>query len=91
MKDAEKTKKSIVENEKFITLMKLAREEPYVGKRIKGLCSLDGFNRRSLLNTWLEELRLQGAPKDFREALAFFLDDAVAEKVLELILKSEEK
>lgn len=89
MNDAEKTKKSIIENEKFITLMKLAREEPDVRKRIKGLCSLDGFNRRSLLNTWLDELRLRGAPKDFREALSFFLDDAVAKKALELILESE--
>ena len=89
MSDEGKPKKPVVDNEKFITLMKLAREEPDVRKRLKVICSLDSFNRRSVLNTWLDDLKLQGAPGDYIEALSFFLDDHVAEKALELIIASE--
>jgi len=84
-----RSKKPIVDNKKFIYLMQVACEKSDVRKRLKSILSLDSFNRQSILNTWLRDLKIQGAPDDFIEALSFFLDDAIADKALELILESE--
>ena len=77
----------IAENKHFITFMKLAREEPDIRERMIAVLSLDSFNRKSLLNTWLRDLKLQGAPVDYIEALSFFLDNAGADKALQVILE----
>jgi hypothetical protein len=82
-------KESFHDHRGFITFMQLAREDPEIRKRMKMLLSLDPFNRKSMLNTWLRDLRLRGAPKEYVEALSFFLDDKVAEKALQLILESD--
>lgn len=89
MSDIKRSKKPIVDNEKFIDLMRVACEKPDVRKKLKIILNLDSFNRQSILNTWLRDLKLQSAPNDFIEALSFFLDDAIAEKALEVILESE--
>ena len=69
--------------------MRVAREKSDVRKKLKLILGLDSFNRKSILNTWLRDLKLQGAPDDFIEALSFFLDDSIAEKAMEVILESE--
>ena len=89
MNTIKRSKKHIVDNEKFIYLMKVACEKPDVRKRLKVILNLDSFNRQSILNTWLRDLKIQGAPNDFIEALSSFLDDSIAEKALEVILDSE--
>lgn len=89
LSNMKRPKKQIVENEKFIYLMRAASEVPDVREKLKVILSLDSFNRQSILNTWLRDLKLQGAPNDFIEALSFFLDDSIAEKALEVILESE--
>ena len=91
MSNIKRSKKHIVENEKFIDLMRVASEQPDVKKKMMLILNLDSFNRQSILNTWLRDLKLQGAPDDFIEALSFFLDDSIAEKALEVILESEVK
>jgi len=86
----QRRRKPIVNNETFIYLMKVAREERDIRNRLKSILKLDSFNRQSILNTWLHDLKLQGAPKDFIESLSYFLDDDIAEKALEVINEYEE-
>ena len=88
--DLKSQRKPIVNNETFIYLMKVAREQPDIRNRLKSILKLDSFNRQSILNTWLHDLKLQGAPRDFIESLSYFLDDDIAEKALEIILEYEE-
>ena len=88
--DIERRRKPIVNNETFIYLMKVVREERDIRNKLKSILKLDSFNRQSILNTWLHDLKLQGAPKDFIESLSYFLDDDIAEKALEVILEVEE-
>ena len=83
------SKKPIVDNEKFITLMQVASEKPDVRKKLKVVLKLDSFNRQSLLNTWLRDLKLKGAPHNFIEAISFFLDDDIAEEALGVIMAYE--
>jgi hypothetical protein len=88
VEDILKTKKRVVDNETFIDIMRVAQEDNDIRKKLTFILKLDSFNRQSLLNTWLNDLKLQGAPKKLREALSAFLDDAVAEKALEVIDQS---
>ena len=90
MGDLEKSKTPIVDNETFIDLMRIAQEKDDIKKRLKFILKLDSFNRQSILNTWLHDLRLQGAPKKLIKAISYFLDDAVAEKALEVILNERQ-
>ena len=91
MGDIVKTKKRVVDNETFIDIMRVAQENNDIRKKLTFILKLDSFNRQSLLNTWLNDLKLQGAPKKLREALSAFLDDAVAGKALEVIDQSQTK
>ncbi len=75
----------ISENEDFITLLRVAREDPEVCKSLKAILSLDSFNRRSLLNTWLEQMQFQNAPSELIQALSGLTDDDVAARALKVI------
>ena len=77
--------RSVAEDETFIRLIQVAQEDPEIGNRLKSILSQDDFNRRSLINTWIEELKLQKAPSDFIQALSHFLDESVAQSALELL------
>ena len=84
MAAARRKTKSIADDETFVRLMQVAQEDPEIGDRLKLILSQDDFNRRSLLNTWIEELKLKNAPADFTKALSYFLDEQVAGSALEL-------
>lgn len=84
------SKKSVVDNDTFIDLMRIAQESDDVRERLKVILQLDSFNRKSILNTWLRDLNLQGAPKRFITTLSAFLDDGVAERAMQIMLDSEE-
>ena len=73
------------DNDTFVTLVRVAREDPEIGKRLVSILALDDFNRRSALNTWIEQMRYQQAPSAFVSAVAALIDDDIARKVLEMI------
>ncbi len=76
------------DNETFVRLIQVARENPAIRNRLKTILSLETFHRKSALNTFIEEMRLKGAPQEFVSAIACFLDNVVANKALR-ILKEE--
>ena len=69
----------------FIKLIEVMRDDPVINKKIIKMLQLDSFQRRSVLNNWLEQLRMENAPDNLLNALSCFFDDKVAEKVLTLI------
>lgn len=69
----------------FLTMMVVAREDPAVRDALLAILAQESFQRRSLLNTWIGELRLEGAPAAFIEALAHLLDDDTAGRARELL------
>jgi hypothetical protein len=81
----EKKLPSITQNEDFLRLVQVVKEEPQIRQILKSILGLDNFNRKSVLNTWLEELKLKQAPKKFRSALSCLLDDDIARKTLDII------
>jgi hypothetical protein len=73
------------QNETFIRLIRIAGEDPAFRKRLVSILSLPPFHRQSLINTVLEEMRLQGEPSRHREAFACLLDDGVAEQTKKML------
>ena len=85
----QKTKPSVGENETFVTLMRVAKEDAEIKKQLLTILSQNRFNRASILNSYVEDLRLQKAPKEFISAIACLLDDRIAAKALEILNEFE--
>jgi hypothetical protein len=81
----EKKQPYITQNHDFLRFVQVVQEESQIRQTLKSILELDNFNRKSALNTWLEELKIKQAPKKFRSALACLLDDDIAQKTLDLI------
>ena len=78
---------SMESNETFVRLIQVAKEDPEIREQLRSILSLDKFNRKSALHSFLEQMRLRQAPEEFLAAIACFLDDRVAENGLELLGK----
>jgi hypothetical protein len=77
--------KAQAEAEQFSRLIQLIRNDQELNKRVMHLLKLDSYQRRLVLNRWLEELRRISAPDSLRHALSHLFDDRVSDKVLTLI------
>jgi hypothetical protein len=71
--------------EPFVTFMQVAKEDPDIRRVLLGILSQDEFNRSSILNTYIEEMRYKGAPESFVAALACLLDKDVAQRAYDLL------
>ena len=80
---------SVGENETFVTLIRVAQEDAEIKKQLRTILSQDRFNRASILNAYIEDLRLKKAPKEFISAIACLLDDSIAAKALEILNEFE--
>ena len=76
---------SLSDNENFVNLMHAAREDEQMRRTLRGILSQTPMQRKSLLNTWLHEMRLKSAPDALVEAVACLTDDRIAEKALAIL------
>jgi hypothetical protein len=72
-------------DEPFVTFMQVAKEDPEIKQAIIGILNQNEFNRTSILNTYIEEMRYKGAPESFISALACLLDKDVAQRAYDLL------
>jgi hypothetical protein len=79
--------KPIGDNEAFVTLMRVAQEDPAVKRTLTAILAMDAFQRKSMLNTLIQDMKLKGAARDFVSAIETLLDDDVAERAVEVIAK----
>ena len=80
-----KTKNRYYSFESLGRLIQIMRHDEIINKNITVLLQLDLYQRRLVLNEWLEQLRIQNAPQNLLNALSSLFDDKVAEQVMELI------
>lgn len=85
MKPLSKRPVSAGDNETFVLLIQVAREDPEIRDQLLTILSLESLKRRSALCTLLKDLKLKQAPQEFVSAIACFLDDSVAEKALAIL------
>ena len=55
--------------------------------RLEKLLSMPDRKRQEVVHTWVRDLLVGRAPRDFVQAIACLLDDRVAEKAYEAIFK----
>lgn len=79
------TPRSVADIEGFVGLLRAACNDPEINATLERLLSMPDDRRRGLVHTWVSDLLVEQAPKDFIEAVACLLDDAVAEKAHEVI------
>jgi len=73
------------DNETFVRLIQLAREDSQIGDQLRALLSMDDFNRQSVIRSMLDEMRLNNAPAELISAFACLLDDRIADKAMEIL------
>lgn len=89
----EKVKKRRVDRraeDAFVNLIQVARETPEIRNTLIAILSKDDFNRESILNTYIEEMRYNGAPPFFISSLARLLDKDVAQKAYDLLRRDDD-
>jgi hypothetical protein len=65
--------------------MLVMQKEPLIKKKVLHMLKLESYQRRLVLNHWLQQLRARQAPENLLEALTCLFDDKIAEEVLTLI------
>ena len=73
------------EFESFEKLIQVMRDDPLINEKVIQVLQLNSFQRRSVLNSLLEQLRIHHASENLMSALSCLFDDKIAVEVLTLI------
>jgi hypothetical protein len=76
---------SITDNEMFVRLIEVAREDTGIRDRLLDVLRLESSKRDHTLSVLTSAMRLRGEPDDLVESLRYLRDDEVAKKTLELL------
>ena len=71
----------------YLQLIEVMRVDLVINEQIKKMLNLDSYNRRLILNNWVEKLRKQKASAELMQALSCLFDDAIAKETLLLLKK----
>jgi len=77
--------RSVAEVDGFVSLLMAACNDTKVNAALERLLSMPDEKRRGLVHTWVTDLLIEEAPRDFVQAVACLADDAIAEKAYEVI------
>lgn len=78
---------TVAEIDAFITMLRVACENPEINAQLERMLSMPDEKRRALVHTWVSDMLIARAPNDFVSAIACLLDDAIAEKAYEVIFQ----
>ncbi|HUL92603.1 MAG TPA: hypothetical protein VLV56_09665 [Burkholderiales bacterium] len=87
MKPQQNPHKSVADIESFITMLRVACEDRSVSERLERLLCLPDAKRQAVVHSWVSDLLIAGAPRDFIAAVACLSDDRIAEKAYETIYR----
>jgi len=66
-------------------MLRAACEDGKVHDQLERLLSMPDRQRQALVHTWVSDMLIKQAPKDFIQAIACLQDDAIAEKAYQVI------
>ena len=87
MSDLTHHAKSVGEIDAFVTMLVAACDDATMYERLERLLSMPDEKRQALVRTWVGDLLIAEAPRDFVQAIACLLDDRIAEKAYEAIFR----
>ena len=76
---------TVGDNETFVTLIQLARQDPQVGGTLRTILAQPALQRKALVKALVDDMSRRSAPADFVQAIAALLDDEVARKAAQII------
>ncbi len=79
--------RTVGEIEGFISLLRAACDDQKMNAALEKLLSMPDEARRAFVQNWVSDLLIEEAPKEFIEAIACLLDDAVAEQAYAVIFQ----
>jgi hypothetical protein len=79
--------RTVGEIETFVTMLATACADETVYRRLETLLSMPDEKRQAVVHSWVSDMLIAQAPRDFVQAIACLLDNAVAEKAYEVIFK----
>ncbi|XOV90258.1 MAG: hypothetical protein ACFHX7_10335 [Pseudomonadota bacterium] len=74
----------------LVDLVRVAQEDPQIRQHLLLILEQPTFQRQSLINSWIEELRLVSAPVSLIRALAALTDDDRARITQEILSQETE-
>lgn len=77
--------------EPFVTFMHAVKEDPEIRNTLIAILRQNDFNRESILNTYIDEMRYKGAPKALISSLSLLLEKDVAQQACELLANPKEE
>ncbi len=77
--------RSVADIEGFVGLLKAACEDPQINTTLERLLAMPDAQRQGVVHAWVSDLLIAKAPREFIEAVACLMDDAVAEKAYAVI------
>ena len=81
--------RSIADIEGFVGLLKAACNNPQINATLERLLAMPDTQRQGVVHTWVTDLLIAEAPRDFIEAVGCLMDNAVAEKAYEVIYQCQ--
>lgn len=84
---ASNSPQSVADIESFVNLLRVACEDPKINAQLERLLSFPDQKRQNMIHTWVSDMIIAQAPKDFIAAIACLRDDKIAEKAYEVIFK----
>lgn len=79
--------RSIADVESFVDLLKAACSDDGINATLRRLLEMPDGKRQGVVHAWLTDLLIEGAPKDFTQAVACLMDDTIAERAYEAIFE----
>ena len=79
--------RSVGEIDTFITMLRAACDDPKVNEQLERVLSMPDSERKTLVRSWVNDMLVAEAPKDLVQAIACLLDDGVAERAYEVIVR----
>jgi hypothetical protein len=76
------------EDDNLVTLIAVARNNQAIRDQLVSILRQTPFQRQSMINTWLADLELAGAPIELRNALTGLLDENIADRALVLLTET---
>jgi len=77
--------RSVADIDAFVDLLKAACADEKINTTLQRLLEMPDAKRQGVVHAWVTDLMIAEAPREFIEAVACLMDDAVAEKAYEAI------
>lgn len=83
--------RSVADIEAFVGLLKAACSDDRINATLRRLLEMPDERRQGVVHAWVTDLLIEGAPREFTQAVGCLIDDAIAERAYETIYQCRQE